>query len=119
MVYERHLCPLDSLAPVAQWIEQPPSKRSVDGSIPSGRVDFQGSQLPRAGLMQSKTVDLEAMYQEDEHWLEANLSYLSELEPYDWGDADPQIIGKLIRSEQGVGFVIESGKGSGQVNLAF
>ncbi len=26
------------LAPVAQWIEQPPSKRLVDGSIPSGRV---------------------------------------------------------------------------------
>jgi hypothetical protein len=31
------------LAPVAQWIEQPPSKRSVDGSIPSGRVLVSGS----------------------------------------------------------------------------
>jgi hypothetical protein len=70
----------------------------------------------KAETMQSKTVDLEAMDQKDKNWLEADLSYLSELEPYEWGDADPQLIGKPIRYEQGVGFVVEGGKKSGQLS---
>jgi hypothetical protein len=64
--------------------------------------------------MQAKTVEIETLDQEDKSWLEADLSHLSELELYDWGDADPQAIGKPIRYEQGVGFVIEGGKESGQ-----
>jgi|BarGraIncu00222A_1022003.scaffolds.fasta_scaffold78616_2 hypothetical protein len=32
----RHGYPRRTEAPVAQWIEQPPSKRSVAGSIPAG-----------------------------------------------------------------------------------
>jgi hypothetical protein len=64
--------------------------------------------------MQAKTVEIETLDQEDKTWLEADLSHLSKLEPYDWGDADPQLIGKPIRYEQGVGFVIEGGKESGQ-----
>ena len=34
-----------SYAPIAQWIEQPPSKRWVAGSIPAGRVNCNLSQL--------------------------------------------------------------------------
>jgi hypothetical protein len=70
--------------------------------------------LTREGLMQSKTVEIEIMDREDKDWLESDLSHFSEIEPYDWGDADPQLIGKPIRYEQGVGFVIEGEKESGQ-----
>jgi hypothetical protein len=54
------------------------------------------------------------MSQEDKSWLESDLSNLFELEPYDWGEVDPQTTGKPIRYEQGVGFIIEGGKESGQ-----
>jgi hypothetical protein len=69
--------------------------------------------LTKEGLMQPKTVEFEAMDQEDRDWLESDLSHLSELEPYDWGDTDPQTTGKPIHYEQGVGFVIEGGEKSG------
>src|SRR5215211_8973540 len=40
IVAERHQFPL---APVAQWIELPPSKRSVAGSIPAGGTEAQNA----------------------------------------------------------------------------
>ncbi|NJM77777.1 MAG: hypothetical protein HC852_20845 [Acaryochloridaceae cyanobacterium RU_4_10] len=64
--------------------------------------------------MQTKTVEIKAMDREDRDWLESDLSHLSELEPYDWGDVDPEAIGQPICYESGVGFVIEGGKDSGQ-----
>jgi hypothetical protein len=64
--------------------------------------------------MQTKAVKNEAMDQEDKGWLESDLSRLSELEPYDWGDVDPETTGQPIRYEQGMGFVVEGGKNSGQ-----
>lgn len=54
------------------------------------------------------------MDREDRDWLESDLSHLSEFEPYDWGDVDPETTGQPIRYEQGVGFVVEGGKNSGQ-----
>jgi hypothetical protein len=64
--------------------------------------------------MQSTTRTTEKMSQEDKSWLESDLSNLFELEPYDWGEVDPQTTDKPIRYEQGVGFIIEGGKESGQ-----
>lgn len=69
--------------------------------------------LTREGLMQTKTVEIEAMDREDKDWLESDLSHFSEYEPYDWGDVDPETTGYPIRYEQGVGFVVEGGKNSG------
>jgi hypothetical protein len=63
--------------------------------------------------MQSKTIDLEAMDQEDKDWLESDLSHFSEIDPYDWGDIDPETTGKPIRYEPGVGFVIEDSSDGG------
>ena len=36
------------------------------------------------------------MDQEDKDWLASDLSRLSEIEPYDWGDIDSKTIGQLI-----------------------
>ncbi len=62
--------------------------------------------------MQSKTIEVKAMDQEDKNWLDADLSHLSEMESYDWGDTNPQTTGKLIHYQQGVGFVVEGSKQS-------
>jgi hypothetical protein len=62
--------------------------------------------VTREGLMQSKTVDLEAMDQEDKDWLESDLSHFSEIEPYDWGEGELED-GKPVKYVQGVGLVIE------------
>lgn len=63
--------------------------------------------------MQSKTRESSEMSQEDRDWIESDLSHLSELEPYDWGDIEPQTTGKPIHYEPGVGFIVEGGKESG------
>jgi hypothetical protein len=56
--------------------------------------------------MQSKAVEIESPSQEDKTWLESDLSGLSDLEPYEWRDTDPETMGKSIHYEEGVGFVI-------------
>ena len=53
----------------------------------------------------SRMIDIE-----DQAWMNTDLSGLSDLEPYDWGDVDPRSLGKPIRYEPGRGFVVEGGK---------
>lgn len=72
--------------------------------------------LEKEQRMQSKAkaVEVETMSQEDQDWLETDLSRLSEFEPYDWGDVDPTTLGKPVHYEPGIGFVVEGGKESAQ-----
>jgi hypothetical protein len=69
-------------------------------------------------IIQTNAVKIEAMDEEDRDWLESDLSHLSNVEPYDWADIDPEATGQLIHFEQGVGFVIEGGEDSGQDRLS-
>jgi len=48
------------------------------------------------------------MNPEDSDWLTADLS--PPLEPYDWGEIDPDTLGKPIHFEVGVGFIVEGEK---------
>jgi hypothetical protein len=68
--------------------------------------------LEKEQRMQSKTkpAEVEPIHPEDQDWLETDLSHLSELEPYDWGDTDPSTLGKPVHYEPDVGFVVEGGK---------
>jgi hypothetical protein len=39
-------------------------------------------------------------------WNDSDLSRLAEYEPYDWGDTDPETVGKPISYEPGKGFIV-------------
>jgi hypothetical protein len=39
-------------------------------------------------------------------WLDSDLSRLGDYEPYDWGDTDPESVGKPISYEPGQGFMV-------------
>jgi hypothetical protein len=39
-------------------------------------------------------------------WLDSDLSRLGEYEPYDWGDTDPESVGKPISYVAGQGFTV-------------
>jgi hypothetical protein len=39
-------------------------------------------------------------------WANADLSRLGDYEPYDWGDTDPETIGKPITYKAGQGFIV-------------
>jgi hypothetical protein len=39
-------------------------------------------------------------------WMDADLSRLGEYEPYDWGDTDPESVGKPISYVAGQGFIV-------------
>ncbi len=56
--------------------------------------------------MQSKTVENEAMDQEDRDWLESDLSRLGEVEPYEWGEGELEE-GQPLKYIPGIGLVIE------------
>jgi hypothetical protein len=62
--------------------------------------------LTREELMQTKTVEIEAMDQDDKDWLESDLSHLSKFEPYEWGEGELEE-GKPVKYVHGVGLVIE------------
>jgi hypothetical protein len=105
------------LAEKTLGVKVPKNIDALVRSLPSKAVWLReaiAEKLTREGLMQTKTVKSEAMDQENKDWLESDLSRLSELELYDWGDVDPETTGQPIRYEQGIGFVVEGGKNSGQ-----
>lgn len=56
--------------------------------------------------MQSKTVEVETMDQQDRDWLEADLSHLSEFETYEWEEGELEE-GQPVKYVPGVGLVIE------------
>jgi hypothetical protein len=39
-------------------------------------------------------------------WLDSDLSRLGDYEPYDWGDTDPETMGKPISYKAGQGFIV-------------
>jgi hypothetical protein len=92
---------------------------SLIRSLPNRSEWLRGAvtdKLEKEQRMQSKTkpAETETMNPEDQDWLETDLSHISELEPYDWGDIDPTTLGKPVHYEPGIGFVVEGGKESAQ-----
>lgn len=49
-----------------------------------------------------------AVSAETQTWLDADLSRLDEIEPYDWGDADPNTLGEPISYEPEKGWIVGS-----------
>ncbi len=49
-----------------------------------------------------------AMPAETQTWLDADLSRLGEVEPYDWGDADPTTLGEPVSHEPEKGWTVGS-----------
>ncbi|NET89270.1 MAG: hypothetical protein F6K45_14445 [Kamptonema sp. SIO1D9] len=43
-------------------------------------------------------------------WLESDLANLDKYDPYDWGDLDPQTLGKPLIYVPDLGFVVEGDK---------
>ncbi len=39
-------------------------------------------------------------------WNDSDLSRLAGYEPYDWGDTDPETVGKAVSYEPGQGFIV-------------
>jgi hypothetical protein len=46
-------------------------------------------------------------------WLNSDLSRLGEYEPYDWGEEDPEALGRAVRYEPGRGLVVEEDHADG------
>lgn len=49
----------------------------------------------------------ESMDAETKAWMDSDLSRLGEYEPYDWGDTDPETLGKPIYYSPGKGFMVD------------
>jgi transcriptional regulator with XRE-family HTH domain len=52
----------------------------------------------------------EPLDDESQDWLSADIA--APLDAFDWGGEDPNTVGKMVRYEPGVGFVVEGGKGA-------
>jgi hypothetical protein len=63
---------------------------------------------------ESNSAEVDALNQEDQDWLETDLSHFSAIEPYNWGNVDLTNLGKPVYYESGIGFVVEGRKESTQ-----
>ena len=63
--------------------------------------------LSELGLELKVTLSSEAVDEESAAWLNADLSNLGAYEPYDWGDEDPETLGKSVAYVPGEGLLVE------------
>ncbi len=84
-----------------------PSLTAVDHILTALR-ELTGQPLQPGDLLEY-VPEPEALTAEDREWLDADLSRLGEIEPYEWGPEGPPA-GLPIRYEPGVGFVVEGEK---------
>lgn len=69
----------------------------VAGRVLWGLEQITGKHYAVNDLLEYEPLDEPAAPDDDRAWLDADLSRLGEIEPYDWGDEDPESMGEPLR----------------------